>query len=236
MALVPEQPEHRRKRDPESTRISILEAAQSILARDGLEGLSVSSVAKRAGVNRGTAYQHFQLKEELVRATLDRVSHQLMDAVFDRRGANGDSLLRTGEGNLQGLSDIRQDIVAFNTRLAEYASEHPDICRIWLYDVLSRENPKDDVFYKSFEEAIRQSASSGAIEQDIDTEVHAVLMLAGFFLWPVWARSHARGTKVRREMAERFATEVTRLSMHGVFAGGSRKFRKDADSKPLPVS
>ena len=64
-------PNTRRRRDPESTRVAILEAAKTVLAREGAEALSVSSVAKLAGVNRGTAYQHFQVKEDLVRATLD---------------------------------------------------------------------------------------------------------------------------------------------------------------------
>ena len=83
------QPRQRRKRNPESTRASILEAAKTILARDGAEGLSVSSVAKLAGVNRGTAYQHFQVKEDLIRATLDSVSQQLLDAVFGGWDAEG---------------------------------------------------------------------------------------------------------------------------------------------------
>jgi AcrR family transcriptional regulator len=81
MSPTPSKPRQRRKRDPESTRSSILEAAKTILAQDGAEGLSVSSVAKLAGVNRGTAYQHFQVKEDLIRATLELVSHQLLDAV-----------------------------------------------------------------------------------------------------------------------------------------------------------
>src|SRR5438309_1767095 len=49
----------RRPRDPEGTREAILEAARTRLAADGPEGLSLSEVAHLAGVNRGTAYQHF---------------------------------------------------------------------------------------------------------------------------------------------------------------------------------
>ena len=44
----------------------------------------------------------------------------------------------------------------------------------------------------------------------------AVLMLTGYFLWPVWVRSHAKSKKERKQMAQRFAGEVLRLSMHGV--------------------
>jgi AcrR family transcriptional regulator len=210
-------PRPRRKRDPESTRISILEAAKTILAQDGAEGLSVSSVAKLAGVNRGTAYQHFQVKEDLIRATLDWVSYQLLDAVFKGWDSDGKRPESFPQPDLAHLPDVINGMAAFNLRLAEYAIENPDIGRIWLYDVLSRKNPKDDVFYKRFELALKEMATSDATHDDMDTEVLAVLMLTGYFLWPVWVRSHASGKKERKAMAERFASEVTRFSMRGVF-------------------
>src|SRR5258707_15723611 len=72
----------RRKRDPEGTREAILEAARQELAQDGKEGVSVAQVALRAGVNRGTAYQHFQTREQLIEATAPSVSEQLYLAVF----------------------------------------------------------------------------------------------------------------------------------------------------------
>jgi len=211
-------PRPRRKRDPQSTRRAILEAAKAVLARDGAEGLSVSSVAKLAGVNRGTAYQHFPVKEDLVRATLDWVSQQLVDAVFSAMDAEDGVDLQP---DLAHLPQVLDSMAAFNLRLAEYAIDNPDIGRIWLFDVLSRDNPKDDVFYERFEQAIRQLASSDATHEDIDVEVHAVLMLAGYFLWPVWVRAHAKSAKARKAMAQRFAGEVTRMSMHGVLRADS---------------
>jgi len=216
--MLPIKSRLRRKRDPDSTRITILEAAKTILAQDGAEGLSVSSVAKLAGVNRGTAYQHFQMKEDLVRATLDWVSHQLLDAVFEGWDAEGERPEGFPEPDLEHLPDVIDSMSSFNLRLAEYAIDNPDIGRIWLYDVLSRRNPKDDVFYKRFELALKEMASSDATKNDMDTEVLAVLMLTGYFLWPVWVRSHASSKKERKVMAQRFANEVMRLAMHGVFS------------------
>src|SRR6185503_18542024 len=72
----------RRRRDPEGTRELILEAARGVLAQDGKEGLSVAQVAQIAGVNRGTAYQHFQTREQLLEATAALVSEKLYRAVF----------------------------------------------------------------------------------------------------------------------------------------------------------
>jgi len=226
----------RRKRDPESTRKSILEAAKTILAQDGAEGLSVSSVAKLAGVNRGTAYQHFQVKEDLVRATLDWVSHQLLDAVFEEGDLDGERPPGLPEPDLDHLPDVINGMAAFNLRLAEYAIENPDIGRIWLYDVLSRKNPKEDVFYRRFEQALRGLAESDAGEPDIDPEVLSVLMLTGYFLWPVWVRAHAKTKKERRLMAQRYAGEVMRLSMHGVLRTDSHVILKTFLKKNMPDS
>lgn len=209
----------RRKRDPDATRIAILEAAKDVLAQDGAEGLSVSSVAKRAGVNRGTAYQHFQVKEDLVRATLDWVSEQLLEAVFgEEAGAVPEDRLTP---DLAHMPEMINRMAAFNLRLAEYAVDNPEIGRVWLFDVLSRDNPRDDVFYKRFEQAMQDLAASDASVDGMDVEVLAVLMLTGYFMWPVWVRAHARSRKARRRMAERFAGELMRLSMDGVLRADS---------------
>src|SRR6201987_6486912 len=86
----------RRTRDPEGTREAILEAARTRLAADGPEGRSLSEVAHLAGVNRGTAYQHFETREKLIKATAQWVSDKLFRAVFgdpetigERRGGQG---------------------------------------------------------------------------------------------------------------------------------------------------
>src|SRR5580692_12378377 len=80
----------RRKRDPQSTREAILEAARQQLSQDGKEGVSVAQGAQRAGVNRGTAYQHFQTREQLIEATSISVSEKLYRAAFgDPKVADG---------------------------------------------------------------------------------------------------------------------------------------------------
>lgn len=216
----------RRKRDPESTREAILEASVKILARDGAEGLSVSSVAKLAGVNRGTAYQHFQVKEDLIRATLDWVSHQLLESVFEGGDLGGDPPEDVLRPDLDHMDEVINRMAEFNLRLAEYAIENPDIGRIWLYDVLSRENPRDDVFYKRFAQALQTLAESDASVDDMDVEVQSVLMLTGYFMWPVWVRAHARSKRARKEMAKRYAGEVLRMSMHGVLRADSHAILK----------
>ncbi len=201
-----------RRRDPEMTRSSILDAAQECLARDGAEGVSVSGVAKVAGVNRGTAYQHFQSKESLIQATLDRVSRQLCETVF------GD-VSRAEEfiGASRNISEIVKGIATFSHRLAEFTIEHPDMSRIWLYDVLSREQPEQDPFYKRFLQGLHAFANSGLCDPDMDPEALAVTILSGYFMWPVLVAAKVKTAKDRRDQARRMAREVLRMQCVGVF-------------------
>ena len=85
-------PARRNNTDPESTRREILQAALEILAKDGPESLSVAAVARRAGVNRGTAYQHFPTREDLAHATASWVSERIYKEFYgDLEELAGDS-------------------------------------------------------------------------------------------------------------------------------------------------
>lgn len=194
----------RRRRNPEATRQEILAAARTVLASDGPDGLSLSKVAQLAGVNRGTAYQHFETREDLIKATISGVSEHLSDAVFGQRD-NDDSLL---DPELQPLYEIISGMV-------DFAVENPELGRIWLFEILSSDNPGNDRFFKQFAQATQVMASGEFSEKGIDAEVLSVMMLAGYFLWPVWVKGRACSKKERQLMAQRMRREVLRLLLHG---------------------
>lgn len=192
----------RRRRDPDGTRAAILEAAGVLLARDGPEGLSVSQVAQLAGVNRGTAYQHFQTREQLLDATTEFVSEKLCAAVFGTDVEPGE--------------DIRDiDARAVSEHLVEFAMDNPDLGRAWLFQILTSSRPASDPFWKQYKLRFEKFVESEYAQPGIDAEVHTVIMLIGAFLWPIWARAHARTAKERQQMSERYLNEVLRLSLHG---------------------
>ncbi|RCS58292.1 TetR/AcrR family transcriptional regulator [Parvibium lacunae] len=60
------------KRDPERTRLKILDAATSEFARHGLGGTRVDRISKRAGSNERMLYYYFGSKEKLFLAVLER--------------------------------------------------------------------------------------------------------------------------------------------------------------------
>jgi AcrR family transcriptional regulator len=195
----------RRKRDPGGTRTAILEAAGIQLAKDGPEGLSVSQVAQLAGVNRGTAYQHFQTREQLVDATTDWVSRKMREAVF------GDATAKAGGNGAGDMND--PEFVA--EHLAQFAMDNPELGRAWLFEVLSSSRPASDPFWNEYKTNFEKFAQSEYAQPGIDTEVMAVLTVIGAFLWPVWARAQSRTAKERQQMAKRFSDELLRLSLYG---------------------
>ncbi len=191
----------RRKRDPDGTRAAILEAAGKLLAKDGPEGLSVSQVAQLAGVNRGTAYQHFPTREQLLAATTAWVSERLRQAVFGDEGAD----LAVGLMDPQSVAG----------HLAEFAMENPELGRVWLFEVLSSSRPDNDPFWNQYWSQFEKFAQSDWAQPGIDAEVHSVIMLIGAFLWPVFARAQSRTAKDRQMMTQRFTHEMLRLSLYG---------------------
>jgi AcrR family transcriptional regulator len=193
----------RRPRDPGATREAILESARTLLAKDGPEGLSLSEVAHQAGVNRGTAYQHFETREKLIKATAEWVSDKLFRAAF-------------GDPETIGERRVEEvDVADMTDRLSAFAMENPELCRVWLLQVLASPNPQEDSFYREYVGSLKRFAASDMAVPGVDAEVLSVMNLAGVFLWPVWARAHAEDEASRAALASRFARECLRLSLFG---------------------
>ena len=193
----------RRPRAPAETREAILCASRALLAKDGPEGISLSEVAKLAGVNRGTAYQHFETREKLIEATTASVSDTMFRAVFGDPGTLGER--RVGE----------VDIAAMTRRLTGFAMANPELCRIWLLQILASPEPSTDPFWREYAGSLQRFADTDLAAEKVDATVLSVITLAGGLLWPLWANAHAHGDADRDRLAERFAHEMLRLSMYG---------------------
>jgi len=188
--------------DPESTRRDILQAALEVLAKDGPESLSVTQVARLAGVNRGTAYQHFPTREDLTRATTAWVSERIYEEFygdFDEVSAKNEVY----------PSDLATE------RLSAFAMNNPELSRAWLFDVMTTKGVVTDPFWTRYVKELEQFTRSGYGREDIDIEVFAFITLASTLLWPIWVGAHAKDTKARKKMQQRFVDEMLRLVLFG---------------------
>lgn len=198
---VPSPKPKRSRWNPERTRELILEFAAKVLAQDGPEGLSVSQVAQLAGINRGTAYHHFQTREQLLEEAKLWISEKMCREVFGCLPDDKDAAVPESR--------------TVSKNLINFAMENPEFGRAWLFDVLSSSRPARDPFWSMYKSNIDAFADSDKAMPGIDTEVHAVSMLVSVFLWPVWARAHTHTAAGRRKMAKRFMDESIRLTLYG---------------------
>ncbi len=60
------------------TRSQLLDATEAILDKEGIDGLTITKVAREAGCSVGSLYHHFQDKQTIVYAVLDRLSHEVL--------------------------------------------------------------------------------------------------------------------------------------------------------------
>jgi TetR/AcrR family transcriptional regulator len=71
----------------EERRRRILEAAREVFARCGLEGSRTRDLAKAAGINQATLFEHFKSKEELFTAAVVEPLVGLLEGVRERYAA-----------------------------------------------------------------------------------------------------------------------------------------------------
>jgi AcrR family transcriptional regulator len=192
----------RNNTDPESTRREILQAALEVLARDGSESLSVTEVARRAGVNRGTAYQHFPTREDLAHATASWVSERMYEEFYG-------GMEERWERNEPYPPELAQE------RLTNFAMNNPELSRAWLFDVMTTEGEVTDPFWKEYVHRLQEFVDQGYGRQDMDVEVFAFITLVSSLLWPIWVGAHNQGPKSRKKMRRRFYDEMMRLVLFG---------------------
>ena len=211
----------KRIRDPEATREAIMEAASTLFAQHGADSVSVSAVANLAGINRGTAYQHFPSRESLLDATRIWISDRMFRAVF------GDS--SDGERAVEQV-----DIPDTMHRLTVFAMENAELGRSWLLHILAMEEPTHDPFWREFQGSLQRFSETELAQDDIDSEAMSVLVLSAIFLWPVWVGAHSADDEERRKLALRMSREILRLSLFGSMV--REKFPHVVERLKKPVS
>ncbi len=108
---------------------TILRGAASAFAHSGYAATSMEDVAAASGITKLIVYRHFDSKEDLYRAVLERVSDRLAEEFLtrmsrdDRRGIGARSLLVVAREDPDGFSLLFRHAVR-EPQFAEYAHSH----------------------------------------------------------------------------------------------------------------
>jgi len=140
------------KVESRSGRERILKAAEILFIECGFDGVSVKDVAEKAEVAKALIFYHFNNKNELFNAILDRYymeqSNALKSAISskgsirDRMHAGVDAYLNYIIQN-PGYSRLIQGEICTNTRVLEKIVEHMEPLRLWGENVFGNTLPQE---------------------------------------------------------------------------------------------
>jgi len=162
---------HRRPGRPRSERAdrAIIEAALSVFAESGTEGLCIERVAARAGVGKATIYRRWPGKEDLLLDAIGALQNPLPEPA-------GESVRE----DLVMILGAMRDSVADPRRAREFAlllgegAKYPRLMARYVETMLE---PRREVIRS----VLRRGAATGELRPDTDIEA-ALFMLTGAVL------------------------------------------------------
>jgi AcrR family transcriptional regulator len=185
--------------DAKASRKALVAAARELFAQRGPEALTIVEVAKTAGLNRSTAYQHFRSREELTQAVAEEFAIELRELLAEPRS----------------LADQIDFFV-------HYFQEHPDIARLWMFHLLAGESrPREG--WSDYIASLEKVAESPNSLPGIDAEMLGVIGLTSALVWSVMSRQHAASEKAAAAETDRFAAELRRLFLAGTRRPGRER-------------
>ena len=178
--------------DARASRETLLAAARELVAEDGLDSLTVVAVARRAGLNRSTAYQHFRKREDLVDAVGALCARELRARFCQQR-------------------ELGEQIDFFT----HHFQQNPDIARIWMFHLLHDDDAVAKPGWDEYVTALERLAESPRSQDGIDAEMLCVIGMTSALVWSLMVRQRTAGEDEARAETARFARELQRLFLHG---------------------
>ncbi len=177
--------------DAKASRKTLLAAARELFAERGPDGLTIVAVAKRAGLNRSTAYQHFRSREELTQAVAADFAGEIRETLKEPRG-------------LAGQIDF----------FVHYFHDHPEIARLWMFHLLSGQSRAREG-WDGYIESLDQLAKNPHSLPGIDAEMLGVIGLTSALVWSVMGNRNDVDEELAKTETNRFAAELERLFFNG---------------------
>ncbi len=212
----------RRSADRDKRGAEILDAATAVFARHGYAAATVEAVAERAGVAKGTVYQYFKSKEELLFAVFDRWTARYFAALRSKVPAAGVS---AGE-------QIQLLVRAAVESVGEVQELYPLTFEFWAASSSLEMRGHFVVQFRSMYQLfrdyvagiLRRGIKAGEFAPDLDVEAVAAMFvgaLDGFFL-QVWFDPQLDPEKTCMSFAEVLIRGLRSREPGGRRQGGNR--------------
>jgi hypothetical protein len=100
--------------------------------------------------------------------------------------------------------------------LAAFTAQNASFCRVWLFDLLSSDDPGSDPFSRAWFDNVRAFCKSDDALPGIDAEAYAAFTLTAYLCWPIWMHAEKLKPNAQQATAQRLVKEVLRMAMYGV--------------------
>ncbi|HEX2466358.1 MAG TPA: TetR family transcriptional regulator [Thermoanaerobaculia bacterium] len=196
-----------RRRDPEGTRLTILDAAEAIFVEKGFAAASMSDIAARAMVTKSLIHHHFGSKEEL---WLEVKRRSLDEYVKAQR-----AIMASAAADQESFTESLRVYFRFLER-------NPNYVRLSTW--MNLEDPKlsapanPDLLHRGVER-LRKAQAQGVFRRDVDPW-H--IMFAFFAVSTYWFQArHAHGHDVYADRDagaadEKFLDDMLKILLEGV--------------------
>jgi len=160
---------------PSDKRLRLVGAACAVFAEKGYASTRVSEIAERAGVGKGTVYEYFSSKEELLFAVFESINKDISSRMNDALAAGGSTeeqlhnVLRLGAEVISEQVDLQPVILDFWA-----ASRGKDVEETYRRAVVASYT----FFRNLFSDFIREGQKRGEFKDTVDAEALATLVVA----------------------------------------------------------
>ena len=171
------QPTAPARRDPDATRIALLEAAFEEIHVRGFRGASLDNILARTGVTKGALYHHFPNKTALGYAVVDEVivphASQLWARLEDRDADPIDTLLTIGRESLCSHNDEQIALGCPVNNLVHEMAPLDEGFRQRLNQTLVG-------WRDAIEAALKRGQAAGVVNPAVDAAEAAAFLVAGY--------------------------------------------------------
>ncbi|ATI78777.1 TetR/AcrR family transcriptional regulator [Sphingobium yanoikuyae] len=187
--MTDETAQQRRYKSFEDTHQMLIELAVGLIADRGIDALSLSALARAAGVNRTTIYYHFTDRDALVAAVKLWSSQQIVAAFRPELP--------------------RQARIDYVTR---FVLDNPAIMSLWIEDFIAPGDIRASYpHWDALVSGIGTSLAAAFPDEPIDAEVYCVMLLTSALIGPrVFRHRVARDLDTEATIA-RFRQEQQRV-------------------------
>ncbi len=153
----------------------ILKAATEVFSERGFAAVTVAEIADRAGIGKGTVYEYFSSKDELLFAVFEWINDDIFDRIRIRLEEGGTTTQR-----LRRLLDLGTDITREQVEMKAVVLDFWAASRGTRSE--ERYNTSCHETFRSYRrliaDVIRNGQSTGELRSDVDADAIATMLVA----------------------------------------------------------